>query len=146
MGICPQCGTNKASPNRVRCEECLAKNAETKRRGRRSSNNGHKTYIKRLRKQRKEEGKCIWCGKPICSSSTVFCVDCRIKNQRNNEARKSGIARNERKSYGLCYTCGGKLDRDGGICIKCAEKVTRNLPQKTDKISWRQSNKLIFKN
>ena len=74
MGICPQCGTNKAAPHRVRCEECLAKQAENadKQRKIRPRNTGHKTYIKNLREQRKENGLCIWCGKPICSTSTVF--------------------------------------------------------------------------
>ena len=151
MGICPQCGTNKASPHRVRCEECLIKNAESSEKQRQKKSQTirkqkHKSYIRSLRQSRKESGLCVWCGKPICSSSTVFCIDCKIKNQRRNEQRKIGIERSERPSYGFCYTCGEPLNRTGRVCKKCAEMMTDNLPKERDNVNWRNDNKFIFGN
>lgn len=151
IGICPQCGTNKAAPNRVRCEECLAKQAESlnKRREISPRNTGHKTYTKNLREQRKENGLCIWCGKPICSTSTAFCIDCNIKNQRNNDRRKSGIERSERHKYGLCYIC-GKPTADGKkLCEVCYKRSCDNLPESKDSVNyrnWKHGNELIFEN
>jgi len=150
MGICPQCGTNKAAPHRVRCEECLLKNAESSEKQREGKpgtirKQRHRSYLKNLRNIRKENGLCVWCGKPICSSSTVFCIDCKLKNQKKNEQRKSGIERNERPNYGFCYTCGEPLDRDGRVCKKCAEKMAANLPKNRNNINWRNDNKLMFR-
>lgn len=151
MGICPQCGTNKSAPHRVRCEECLAKNAESaeKQRKIRPRNTGHKSYIKSLREQRKENGLCIWCGKSICSTSTVYCIDCRIKNQRKNEQRKTGVLRSERYEYGLCYICGKKAMQGKKLCEDCYSRSVGNLPQSKDSKNyrnWKEQNKLIFGN
>lgn len=149
-GICPQCGTNKAAPNRVRCEECLAKNAESADKHRKiSPASSKKEYYKSLREQRKEKGLCIWCGKPICSTSTVYCIDCKIKNQRRNEHRKSGIDRSERKEYGLCYICGKRAVEGKRLCADCYKRSCDNLPDSKDGVNyrnWKQGNDLIFGN
>lgn len=149
MGICPQCGTNKAAPHRVRCEECLSKNAESAKKCEENSpkNTGHKEYIKNLRKQRKENGLCIWCGKLICSSSTVFCIDCKIKNQRRNDRRKRGVDRSERHEYGLCYFCGKKAVQGRKTCEDCYNRCVDNLPESKggkNYENWKRQNNLIF--
>lgn len=108
-GICPQCGVREHAPGRVRCEICLAQNAESSARKRLNENdNEYDTRMKKMRyynrstrSERKENGKCIWCGKPLSAYSSCFCPDCRIKNQRKNERRKSGIPRSERPLYGI---------------------------------------------
>lgn len=150
-GICVQCGSYKSAPGRVRCECCLAKNAESsskqrKKRGveeRKKDNENHRI----AREKRKQKGLCINCGKPQSKSSKCFCIDCRIKNQRKNDRRKNGISRSERYSYGLCYICGGKLDADGRLCSVCKTRSTENLPKESKKNSyWRKDNKIIFKN
>lgn len=127
--ICPQCGVNSATPNRVRCEKCLAKNAETAYRKRENvtpeqienAKMQHRYYLKNLRQKRKSEGKCIYCGKPQSKNSTCMCIDCRIKNQRKNEKRRVGsISRSERPVYGMCYLCGSKGLMEGKkVCEKC---------------------------
>lgn len=150
MGICPQCGTNKAAPNRVRCEECLAKNAESADKHRKTKHIPNRiTYFKDLREQRKENDLCIWCGKPICSTSTVFCIDCKIKNQRRNDNRKSGIERSERHEYGLCYICGKSAVDGNRLCEDCYKRSCDNLPQSKggkNYINWKRGNELIFRN
>lgn len=160
MGICPQCGTNKAAPGKVRCEECLAKNAESshKRREKQSQQQTenirreHRTYIKKLREHRKAAGLCIYCGKPQSSNSSCMCIDCRIKNQRKNEKRKDGMDRSERPMYGRCYRCGTHIE-SGKLCEKCKETSIKNLEyanasEKTleRRIYIRQQNNAIFRN
>lgn len=150
MGICPQCGTNKAAPSRVRCEECLAKQAERADKHRKINPIvNRKTYNRNLRKQRKENDLCIWCGKPICSTSTAFCIDCKIKNQRNNGKRKNGIERSERHEYGLCYICGNPAVAGKKLCEDCYNRSCDNLPQNKGGVNyrnWKQRNELIFGN
>lgn len=157
-GICVQCGTNTAAPGRARCEECLVKNAESskKQRERRDSSvrkESHREHIRQLRRERKEKGLCIFCGKPICSKSTVFCIDCYIKNQRNNDKRKSGISRSERPDYGLCYRCGSSVNQGERLCDKCKKQSVENLKYADESEKTihrrqiiRRQNKLIFNN
>lgn len=150
IGICPQCGSNKAAPGRARCEECLAKNAESanKYREQKPKNGGHSAYLKNLRTRRKQNGLCIDCGKPICSASTVYCIDCRIKNRIRNERRRNGIKRPERHEYGLCYICGKPSD-EGKLCGECYKRACGNLPHSrggNNYRNWKQQNNLIFRN
>lgn len=141
-GICVSCGQEKAEPNRVRCFECLEKNAKRHKQNKSSS----KDRSKALRQKRKAQGLCVWCGKPQCSNSTAFCIDCKIKNQRNNESRKQGIARSERASYGLCYRCGKDIT-SGKLCDSCKAQSIANLPSIS--IGWiayhKKANDQIFR-
>ena len=159
-GICPQCGVREHAPGRVRCEICLAQNAESKRRQyeqetqeqRASRLSSANTYRKKMRSNRKKSGKCIWCGKPLSAYSTCFCPDCRIKNQKNNERRKSGIPRSERPLYGICYRCGKNPVISGGkLCQTCYEqslnalKSAEKSEKKAERRNYiRQQNNLIF--
>lgn len=159
-GICPQCGVREHAPRRVRCEICLAQNAESKHRQyeqetqeqRASRLSSVNTYRKKMRSNRKNSGKCIWCGKPLSTYSSCFCPDCRVKNQRKNERRKSGIPRSERPLYGICYRCGKNPVISGRkLCQTCYEQSINalKLAEKSDKTAERrnyirQQNNLIF--
>lgn len=59
-GICVQCLRYDASPGKVRCEVCLAKNAEVarKRREKMKSVSRAEEYRK-MRESRKEQGDCV---------------------------------------------------------------------------------------
>lgn len=159
-GICPQCGVREHAPGRVRCEICLAQNAESAARKR--SNEGDSEYDVRIKKmryynhstrsKRKENRKCIWCGKPLSAYSTCFCPDCRIKNQRKNEHRRSGIPRAERPLYGICYRCGkNPVILGGKLCQTCYEQSINALKSAVESEKTverrnyiRQQNNLIF--
>lgn len=149
-GICPSCGSNPAAPNRVRCWDCLAKNADSqygKQRNKKAKEK-FKLYAVELRSERKKNGQCIWCGKKICSQSTCLCLDCFLKNKRRTAAnRKNAIPRSERVAYGLCYRCGKPLDTNRSLCKKCAESVTQNLSNASrehlTKV-WKHENNNIF--
>lgn len=153
IGVCVQCGTNTHAPNRVRCEECLVKNSISREKilqkeneeQRKTRQENHKEYLKRTRAERKSQGLCIYCAKPIAKGSSVFCLEHKIKNQANNDKRKSGITRSERTDYGLCYTCGNPLDRQGRVCQKCADNMTNNLTQQSYNAHWKQDNEFIFR-
>lgn len=64
MGICPQCGSNKAAPGKVRCEECLAKNADGARKQREKMTQkqadtvreNHRTYLKNSEQTERQQG------------------------------------------------------------------------------------------
>lgn len=158
-GICPQCGKNKSAPNRVRCEECLAKNAESRKRRfdnstqeqKEKEKKSHRMYLKSRRERMKKEGLCVWCGKPVTRNS-VFCIDCKIKNQKNNEKRKCSIDRAERPLYGMCYRCGKKeLVSGKKLCQKCLEASMKSLEfaktstRTAERMAYiRQQNNAIF--
>lgn len=159
-GICPQCGVREHAPGRVRCEICLAQNAESKQRQRDAENeeqrserlSAMKIRHRKMRGRRKDSGKCIWCGNPLSEYSTCFCLDCRIKNQKKNERRKSDIPRSERPLYGICYKCGKNPVMPGRkLCETCYEQSLSalNVANKSEKAAERrnyirQQNNLIF--
>lgn len=158
--VCPQCGMRKAAPGKVRCEICLAQNAKSAQRKRDSRTESEKealnmrrrTYFNNLKENRRINGLCIWCGKPVSKSSKCFCIDCKIKNQRRNEARKSGVPRSERHLYGICYRCGKNHVIDGKkLCQSCYEKNINSLVyanesrgMKKQRLYIKQQNNLIF--
>lgn len=144
-GICVQCLRYDASPGRVRCEVCLEKNAEVarKRREKMKSVSRAEEYRK-VRETRKEQGLCIWCGKPRSSYSSVFCVDCRIKNQRKNNARKKSMARSERPIYGMCYRCGKQVCLGDKLCPECRKQSIENLPERHIIQAWKRDNNRVF--
>ena len=145
-GICVQCLRYDASPGKVRCEVCLAKNAEVARKRREKMQSvSQAERHKMLRESRKEQGLCIWCGKPKSRYSSVFCTDCRIKNQHNNNARKTGISRSERPLYGMCYRCGKSILPGNRLCNDCKRQSIANLPADRNIIqSWKIDNNRIF--
>ena len=153
-GICPQCGVREHAPGRVRCEICLAQNAESSRRhrdkeGKEQRNErlvAAKIHHRKIRSSRKDNGKCIWCGKPLSAYSTCFCPDCRIKNQKNNERRKSDIPRSEWPAYGICYRCGKNPVVEGRkLCKECAEENIKNLKKANDSEKTKRQREYIKK-
>lgn len=145
-GICVQCMQYDAAPGRVRCEVCLLTNAEGAKRHRAKMQSvSQADRSRKLRESRKEQGLCIWCGKPRSSYSRVFCADCRIKNQRRNDARKCGIARSERPAYGMCYRCGQAISPGEKLCQECKTQSIANLPEEQHVIrTWKRDNNRVF--
>lgn len=156
IGICVQCKKETAAPNRVRCEVCLEQNLATQEKRRRLGTykvTDRREYSKLIREKRREAGLCIYCGKPVCSQSKAFCINCRIKNQERNEKRKSGIDRSERKQYGLCYICGKAAMPDKAVCEDHYITSMKNLELASDsdaaikrRKQIKQQNRLIFNN
>lgn len=125
IGICPKCKKRTSAKGRVRCEICLAKQAENTARYREKHGQSPTQYesTKKLRAKRRAEGKCYWCGKP--SINGWSCIDCYIKEKRRH---KSEIPRTERPEHGMCYVCGAEIT-SGTFCDKCKETVTRNVTE-----------------
>lgn len=95
--ICARCTKNSAKENSPYCIECAAKDAEEQR-------------IRRVNFT--EHGLC-GCGRePIRGRRT--CQICTDMRKRLSE---------DRKSKGLCPTCGGSLDTKGITCVSCRNKT-----------------------
>lgn len=150
MGLCPRCGKNKLFGEEKECPECLAMMYEINKRSKERRNITSSDYFKKYYQQAKESGLCCDCRKRKAVEGHVYCQNCREKRKELGKIYRrskdnNALERSERPDYGLCYTCGNPLDRDGRICKKCAEKMTKNLPSQRDNILWRNDNKLIFK-
>lgn len=155
LKICVQCMRYSVAPGRVRCEVCLAQNAEASERKIRNESSEqseerkrkHREYLKRIRKERKERGVCIFCERPLAIGSTVYCIEHKIKNQRANE-KKHDIARTERKYYGKCYLCGEDSVEGKNVCRVCYEKCCSNLPESKGNSNydyWKRENRAVFR-
>lgn len=148
IGICPRCGENKLFGDEKECPECLAKMYELNKKYKKNSNYNYKEWYKKDVDYLKKNGLCISCRKKKAAEGKASCERCLIKNKiRAEESRlkKGIIPRSERLSYGLCYFCGNKIDREGKTCSECASRLVKNLPkEKSVNKHWIDDNKLIF--
>lgn len=150
IGICPRCGKNKLFGDEKECPECCAMMYELNRKSRERRNITAIDYYRKDIKRLKEQGLCRSCRTRKVAEGKTYCKNCLIEHrERNKEYRRKkdrvGLERSERPNYGLCYTCGDPLDRDGRICQKCADKMAKNLPTQRNNMLWRNDNKFIFK-
>ena len=150
LGLCPRCGKNKLFGDEKECPECTAMMYEINQRSRKRRNVTAMDYYRKDIARIKEHGLCRSCRKRKVKEGHTYCSICLAKKrEQGKEYRrkkdKIGLERSERPNYGFCYTCGEPLGREGRICKKCAEIMTNNLPEKSDNLSWRKDNKLIFK-
>lgn len=150
IGLCPRCGKNKLFGDEKECPECTATMYEINQRSRKRRNVTAMDYYRKDIARLKEQGLCRGCRKRKVAEGHTYCPICLAKKrEQGKEYRrkkdKIGLERSERPNYGFCCTCGESLDREGRICKKCAEIMTKNLPKKSDNLAWREDNKLIFK-
>lgn len=97
-GICIDCKKAKASPGRVRCADCLAKERihSKKWRMNKSIDEYEEKILapRRARRQRlKEAGICVICGKVDAEDGMTRCKACAI---RQNAARRESYWRQKR--------------------------------------------------
>ena len=150
IGLCSRCGKNKLFGEEKECPECLAKLYENNIRSRERRGIDSKEQYKKDIQMLKEKGLCRSCRKQKAAEGHTYCRTCLEKTRERSrkyrmKKEKIGIYRSERPNYGLCYTCGNPLDRDGRICQRCSENVTKNLPVMRDNKFWRQQNRLLSK-
>lgn len=151
MGLCPRCGKNKLFGDEKECPECSAMMYEINKRSRKRRNINAMDYYRKDIMRLKSEGLCRSCRKRKAEEGHTYCSICLAKHRERGRTyrrkkEKTEIDRSERPNYGLCYICGQPIDREGRICVKCAEKMTANLPGHRDNLVWRNGNKLIFGN
>lgn len=151
LGLCPRCGKNKLFGDEKECPECTAMMYEINQRSRERRNVTAMDYYRKDIKRLKEQGLCRSCRKRKVAEGHTYCSVCPAKKrERSREYRrkkdKIGLERSERPNYGFCYTCGNPIDREGRVCKRCAEMMTKNLPADRDKnVAWREDNRLVFK-
>lgn len=71
---CVKCGKPNDRPSFTACSVCDLK---------------HRTYMKKLRDNRKKESKCVDCGIPIYDGATITrCVTCAERNSKSSQFSK----------------------------------------------------------
>lgn len=149
LGLCPRCGKSKLFGDEKECPECTAMMYEINQRSRERRNITAMDYYRKDIARLKSEGLCRSCRKKKVAEGHTYCPDCLAKRREQGKEyrrkkNKVDLDRNERPNYGLCYICGEVIDRQGRVCKKCAEKMTKNLPEKRYNKIWNKDNKLIF--
>ena len=152
--LCPECGKNELFGEEKTCPECRAKaqsrrdnyTEEQKEKYIYKFYDSHNKKSRNKYRERIEKGICTRCGKRNAVPGKRKCAICQEKeNEQKRQKNSNGIRRSERPKYKLCYLCGKELDRDFGLCKKCAESQTLHLPKIHDNKAWRDDNKLLFK-
>ena len=163
-GVCVQCGKPDefTEEGGAYCIDCLERYAEYRqesyRRNPQSTYNRHK----RLADQRKADGLCVRCGKPLEDKSKARCKACRaqdaerhrIKYQQNQDF----VPVHSREYCGLCARCSAPLPvpriikrTDGQpskLCRRCYENARDCFKKGSDAVKgvheWRYTNSLFF--
>lgn len=172
---CPRCGKNPVEPGKRRCRECAIHESENRQKRRlywiatgKCSRCGapledkqYKTcqrcrdhaarfkndQNKRVYDARKEEGKCVKCGKKYAESGKVYCQDCL--NRQKQWQRKSdpgNVKKYERRQElidaGLCIDCRRPTTGGRQRCDRCIEmrrdstrkyKITKRIRAEAEK-------------
>lgn len=113
----------------------------------RKSKQQRREYLKKKREICIAFGVCREClSKDIVKGN--YCLECYVKNKKRNEAKRKGIARYDRVSYGLCYFCGKPVESGYKTCTECHEIMADNITHTdySDNKShvWRKLNNLIY--
>lgn len=129
MGLCVQCGKEKAFSGYVRCPKCIER--EDLYRARRRSNGENrardneknKIRMKKIYAERKAAGLCVKCGKQVRRGT--LCEYHRLKKnaQYHGAGRERGEAFRERMEKGVCMFCGEEVVPGYKMCKKCLERV-----------------------
>ena len=121
LGLCTECGKNKAADGKVMCEECL-ENKRAEQRARRA--------------QAKKFGVCPRCFKEKIYVGETCCPTCDEKRRKNADGYKEKNLENQRKYYaqkindilerGLCRYCWARPATLGMTsCQICRERRKR---------------------
>lgn len=88
-------------------------------------------YIKQWKENRKSQGLCVGCGKPIDRDGT-YCAECRKKiNTKTRETRKWYLEHN------ICPICRkNDLLGDETICPECRAQSTNNILSKRNRSEY----------
>lgn len=95
-----------------------------------------KLYNRKVRKQRKEDGLCSYCGCEIDDKKYKMCSFCRCKTRlrcHDYSIEKAEVVRKVNRDYAaklrkyrkendLCMNCGGERDDMYNYCSKCRAK------------------------
>lgn len=140
LGICTECGSRRVYGDEKICPECAARKYASNLKQKRDPEKEHQ-YHKERQKKLKEKGICVKCGKRKAEDGKTRCGICNaLERQRVKKYRGQGIDRSERPAYGMCYFCGKQIS-SGKICLECAERVTKNLPEENNNKVWRMYEK-----
>ena len=127
--VCAKCGKEDAYTmnGRARCAECAEKLREQLRRYRETTYGLRKNEErgKQIYNRRKEEGKCISCGRKLPRyESHARCAICRTFLKRY---RADTISHAEAHNFGLCAWCIKRPATHGRLCDSCYPKSLANL-------------------
>ena len=96
IGICVHCGWYEAVKGKTLCEVCLVEQSISTKKYR--DNLPEEKYkqilkqnnqnMKRLYRDRKDNGLCVRCGKPANPEGTIFCWECRRKDSRTRKQKR----------------------------------------------------------
>lgn len=144
-GICPRCKSENVKKGYAVCWKCRLDLNDLKAASY-SRHHYEPTELqkqkqneqqKRLRIFRKENGLCVYCGKPKNNETYVSCKMCRVKQneKRNLKAHLQGVVPQELRGREFCYHCCKPLSdyekskKHIGLitCDKCHEILANNI-------------------
>ncbi len=122
-GVCISCGQESAIPNRVRCDKCIDKQKEYRKKYKeKHDTTGYNAeYSKERRIHLKSIGICVSCAKRKIYKNSM-CVECRAKAvARSAENYNRTGAREDWENKNRCRVCGENVVIGYKVCQRCLD-------------------------
>lgn len=165
-GVCVACGKpdEMTANGGAYCFDCLERFAEYRQKSYRRNPQSTYDRHKRLADQRKADGLCVRCGKPLEDKKKARCKACRAKDaERHREITRRNpdfVPVHSREYCGLCARCSAPLPvpriikrTDGQpskLCRRCYENARTAMKKGSDEVKgaheWHWTNGIFFPN
>lgn len=147
-GICPKCQGDVA-PGKKLCAVCLARKAENdKRRYDNLTGDAYIAYHKKAnersaetRRQKKEQGICRECSKPVFDGHSL-CLDCLLKKRKRDRERGRKY---DYKDPNGCYRCGAPCVPGKKLCPEHYKINLANIKKVTESEAFKLSQEKQWK-
>ena len=138
--ICVSCRQAKATRG-VKCDACADKDLERRHKKlalmteeeKLSMRRKNKEYLQKRYAQRRKDGLCLVCGKPVYENHSR-CYECYLKEARINreiwQGNKKGYA-----ELGLCRICGKEVVKGKSYCKE-------HLKEQQDRMAYAQARRM----
>lgn len=120
--ICPRCKKQDAYTlgGRVYCVECAAKTAQTKRDWYAKNRNKALDARREYKALRRQQGKCMRCGRTVDNVMYANCPICRAEAARRKKEKQT--CNWPRGANGICFQCNKRPVKEGSrLCSECYE-------------------------
>lgn len=143
-GICVKCKKEKAD-NGIMCLKCRMDERERRKCKQKRNKERATVYQTFLRQIRREEHKCIYCGRQIPMwDKRKTCGMCRAKYNRHKREKSNSVPSSLRGDGIHCHICFKEVESKGAkLCNRCYANCLKNLSKVTPE--GRERSKARFK-
>ena len=158
IGMCVECGKQKAVPGKTKCADCAYRHGEANRKLRENyTEEKRQEQLEKMREYSRKRGKwasenglCTRCFKRVPQEGYKKCAICRQKEsqrRKQKSIRDGKYSMQEAAEKGICTLCRREKATNGKLCLKCYNTTVGNLRKAKEENRnryWIQDDRIAF--